>query len=225
MARKGMKIQVDKIHFDKKWHEYTIKLNKGGGKFFVEVDDGPLKDILKSSKIDWEYWDTYKGTQRAIKKAVDEYIESKIEKVSVKTKVILFTMEMDYSILGYDEDGDWYVDEFRRDENRSGGRCHAPRLKFGYRLAMRVDLDDEFLRYHKVDDEPNTIHISHDEEELIWSQEAEALFSSLKGGLEELCSRLNKFFGEDNGKVLENLKSFDGHLLSFASDHVNEKEK
>ena len=82
MARKGMKIQIEKVAFDKKWHEYTIKLNKESGKFYIEVAKGtPLYDIAKNAKIDWKTWYEYKEVIRAVKKAVDDYIESKLHSI------------------------------------------------------------------------------------------------------------------------------------------------
>ena len=212
--RKGLKIHTDKISFDKEWHTYTVHLIKGSGEFFIETKDEALEGIFKSFGIKYETWRNYRDVEKAIKKARDGYIESKIEKIAETHKVILFVMEMDYHIKEYDEDGDWILSRKRCDHSMSY-RTPPPQLLFDYRIAMKVVMDGEVVRHHAEGAKNDTIHIGSEEKEMPWTQEAENLFKGLHSGLVNLCVKLDDFFGEDNDKVLESIKEHGGLLLEF----------
>lgn len=213
MARKGMKIQVMQISIEKKWHDYTIKLSKESGSFFIETESKLLNAILESKDAMGMSSPSYREIISKVKSFVKEHHKSLEKKESIVTKVIMFILEMNYMQKEYDEDGDWSVKKSRIDDGFSRG-SGISKIKFNYWVVEKVELDGEFVRYQRVGTE-YPVSFNHDEEEMIWTQEAEDFFYNLKEGMNKLFSRIDDFFGEKNDKVLENLQSFNGNLLTF----------
>lgn len=219
--KKGLRIGKERIFIEDKFYEYLIYLHKEQTIFTVHPteDTGKLQDIFKTYNINKEDYRTYQSVTRAVKEAVKEYEESKIEKFAVSTKVILFTLQMDYTKEYIDEDGDRRVEDRRTDYSMPYQNPY-PTLGFNYRVVMKVEMKgvnkhSETVRYHDLDDKDYTLHMDSNEQELPWSQDTEDLFKQLFEGLLGLCMKLDRFFGRDNELVIENVQALKDNLIEF----------
>ena len=235
--RKGMKIQNLTIGVERQTRPYVLKLCKENGQFFLYTEDEVLANILQDRSLDTELFDTYNQAVKAIEDGADKHIESKIEKIATKKKVIFLIMRMRYALgTGRRRDGRNEDDLGRKDDDFNYGYYDTPAMVFDYRVVNRVEVDGELVRYENLpehdhrtrledDNTPMTTRLNMDEEEFEWSEENEMFFDGLKQGLTKLCNKLDKFFGDDNQNLLESIQNFKGNLLTFGGDDAKNNDK
>lgn len=226
--RKGIKVGSSSVFFDDEFHKYTIHLDKLHGFFFVNTTDLALFDLLMACEshdfeAQFDMFFEFNKIGKIMDEVVDKYIESKIEHIAIKEKVILFELRMTYA-LDYKKPKKGQGHPENQVENRDDFSAYtycpkdAPSLKFNYRVVVRVKIEDEVIRYEDVDDPTTTHSIDMDEKELEWTEHNEAFFKSLKDSLTGLCYKLDNFFGKENNLAQISIDKGCQNLLDFTSN-------